>query len=295
MDVVRDSEATVFIMENVPQLLGTLECAEIFEAAYEMGFKPLSYDKLCAADYGVPQLRWRAVIIGCKFADPASVFPPKRTNFQLENGQRRRYVDTKVACTSNAAPYRTVKDAIGHLPKPKGIEIRPDKAPLNLHFGRTPTAKSLKRYMAIPEEGMNRFDLQRLAPEITPACWIRKKTGGTDIFGRLWWNKPSVTIRTEFYKPEKGRYLHPEQHRPITHREAARIQSFPDDFIFKGSKVEIAKQIGNAVPCEMAARIADSVYALLLSKEAAACQTSTARKNAAKSCPASGEETQSQK
>ena len=74
---------------------------------------------------------------------------------------------------------------------------------------------------------MNRFDLQRRAPELTPACWIRKKTGGTDLFGRLWWDRPAFTIRTEFFKPEKGRYLHPSQHRPITHREAARLQSFP--------------------------------------------------------------------
>jgi DNA (cytosine-5)-methyltransferase 1 len=105
--------------------------------------------------------------------------------------------------------------------------------------------------------------LQKRAPELTPKCWIRKKSGGTDLFGRLWWDKPAVTMRTEFYKPEKGRYLHPEQNRPITHREAARFQSFPDTFIFSGSKIEIAKQIGNAVPPLLAARIADIVYVLL--------------------------------
>ncbi len=110
---------------------------------------------------------------------------------------------------------------------------------------------------------MNRFDLQKRAPHLTPQCWIRKTSGGTDLFGRLWWNRPAVTMRTEFYKPEKGRYLHPEQHRPITHREAARFQSFPDSFIFKGTKNEIAKQIGNAVPPLLAARIADLVHVLL--------------------------------
>ena len=65
-----------------------------------------------------------------------------------------------------------------------------------------------------------------------------------------------MTIRTEFYKPEKGRYLHPTQHRPITHREAARLMGFPDDFVFKGSKTEIAKQIGNAVPPDLAGAVA---------------------------------------
>ena len=83
------------------------------------------------------------------------------------------------------------------------------------------------------------------------------------MFGRLWWDRPSVTIRTEFFKPEKGRYLHPEQHRPITHREAARIQSFPDCFVFLGSKTEIAKQIGNAVPVKLAAAIAKRVVDIL--------------------------------
>jgi DNA (cytosine-5)-methyltransferase 1 len=79
------------------------------------------------------------------------------------------------------------------------------------------------------------------------------------LFGRLKWDEPCVTIRTEFFKPEKGRYLHPEAHRPITHREAARIQGFPDEFVFSGSKIEIAKQIGNAVPVKLAYAIAQAV------------------------------------
>ena len=153
------------------------------------------------------------------------------------------------------------------FPKPIGTQIRSVAPPGDLHFGRSPTAKSRARYRAIPEQGMNRFDLERRAPELTPACWIRKRTGGTDLFGRLWWDRPAFTIRTEFYKPEKGRYLHPAQHRPITHREAARFQSFPDSFRFCGSKIEIAKQIGNAVPPLLAARIADCVYALLASEQ----------------------------
>jgi DNA (cytosine-5)-methyltransferase 1 len=109
---------------------------------------------------------------------------------------------------------------------------------------------------------MNREDLLQLAPHLTPRCWVNKK-GGTDLFGRLWWDRPAVTIRTEFFKPEKGRYLHPEQHRPITHREAARFQSFPDDFQFEGTKIEIAKQIGNAVPPLLAASIANCIDCML--------------------------------
>jgi DNA (cytosine-5)-methyltransferase 1 len=84
--------------------------------------------------------------------------------------------------------------------------------------------------------------------------------------GRLWWDRPSVTIRTEFFKPEKGRYLHPEADRPITHREAARIQSFPDHFEFEGSKIEVARQIGNAVPPGLGEAIARHLYPLIKDK-----------------------------
>jgi DNA (cytosine-5)-methyltransferase 1 len=139
--------------------------------------------------------------------------------------------------------------------------------PLDLHFKRQPTEMSLKRYRAIPHEGMNRFDLQRIAPELTPSCWIKKKSGGTDLFGRLWWDRPAFTVRTEFFKPEKGRYLHPVQDRPVTHREAARFQSFPDNFKFVGSKISVARQIGNAVPPLLAASVARCVYALFGQQE----------------------------
>ena len=86
---------------------------------------------------------------------------------------------------------------------------------------------SLERYRAIPEGG-NRFDLARNRPDLLPRCWAEKPTGTADVMGRLWWDRPGVTIRTEFFKPEKGRYLHPVADRPITHSEAARLQTFPD-------------------------------------------------------------------
>lgn len=264
LDVVRRSGARVFVMENVPQLLGSFEHGEISEAARAMGFELTPGDKLCAADYGVPQTRWRAVIIGARGIDPTAVFPPKRTHVNPNAMNARAMFKLSAATVARPSRWLTVRDAIADLPPPEDVGVRVEPAPLDLHFGRTPTETSLKRYKAIPKEGMNRFDLQRMAYSLTPACWIRKKTGGTDLFGRLWWDRPAFTIRTEFFKPEKGRYLHPVQHRPITHREAARFQGFPDTFKFTGSKIEIAKQIGNAVPPPLAARIADSVFALLL-------------------------------
>ncbi len=258
MEVIDRSGARMFVMENVPQLLGSLEHEEIINWAADRGFRVWS-GTLLAADYGVSQTRKRAFVVGSMDVDPGRFFPPLRSHFDP------RLAPTQLtllagAYASNAQPWRTVRDAISDLPDPEGTEIRNEAPPLDLQFGRNPTAKSIARYRAIPREGMNRFDLQRIVPELTPECWINKKSGGTDLFGRLWWDRPAFTIRTEFYKPEKGRYLHPEQHRPITHREAARFQAFPDRFRFTGTKIEIARQIGNAVPPLLAKAVALQVH-----------------------------------
>jgi DNA (cytosine-5)-methyltransferase 1 len=245
LEVASRSGARVFVMENVAELFRSPELQNIKQRADEHGFSTIEAI-LNAADFGAPQTRKRTVVIGWR-RDllPDGIAMPEQTHFvNAEPGANNRWV--------------TVRDVISDLPKmPKGTEIG-KIAPLDLHFGRNPTELSRKRYRKVPEGG-NRFDLQRNAPELTPGCWIRKTSGGTDLFGRLWWDRPSVTIRTEFFKPEKGRYLHPIEHRPITHREAARLMGFPDDFKFTGTKTEIARQIGNAVPPALARAIAKAV------------------------------------
>ena len=262
MEVIDRSGARAFVMENVPQLLSSLEHQEILEWAHARKFNVWS-GILLAADYGVPQMRRRAFIVGAKDHHPKDYFPPLKTHYNAFKSTPAQLGYFKKEFAIDAEPWRTVRDAISDLPPPQGTEITNQEPPLDLHFRRNPTQKSIARYKAIPEEGMNRIDLLRNAPELTPDCWIRKKSGGTDLFGRLWWDRPAFTIRTEFFKPEKGRYLHPEQHRPITHREAARFQTFPDDFYFKGSKIEIAKQIGNAVPPQLASHVAKQLYHML--------------------------------
>lgn len=255
LDTVERSGASIFVMENVQGLLKSPEFEDICRRATNMGFEILNPAVLNMADYGVPQTRKRAIVIGIKAQDfdalnfPA--FPPRHTH-------------TSSPIESDLLPWMTVKDAIWDLPRrTKGVEIRTsDPAPLDLHFGRNPTETSRQRYKAVPPGG-NRFDLLKNRPDITPNCWINKGSGGTDLFGRLWWDRPSVTIRTEFFKPEKGRYLHPTANRPITHREAARLMSFPDNFSFTGTKIEIARQIGNAVPPTFASVLASYVEAIL--------------------------------
>ena len=128
----------------------------------------------------------------------------------------------------------------------------------DLHVTRRPTAMSEARYRAIPARG-NRFNLPW---ELQTPGWRKHTSGSADVMGRLHWDKPSVTIRTEFFKPEKGRYLHPKEHRAITHYEAALIQGFPESFVWCGSKIAIAQQIGNAVPVPLGRAVA----ALLLER-----------------------------
>ncbi len=143
MDIVERSGASIFVMENVPQMLNSFEHGEIIGVAESLGFK-LRWAKLCAADYGVSQTRWRAFIIGCKFADPDGVFPPKKTNYNINKGYRKALSEEFDSYIVNPSPWRTVHDAIADLPPPAGTEIRSAPPPLDLHFGRTPTPMSMR-------------------------------------------------------------------------------------------------------------------------------------------------------
>lgn len=234
---LEEAEPGAFVMENVPQLLKSAEYQHFRKAAAALGFE-ITGGILNAADYGVPQTRRRAIVIGVRSGTPVM---PAPTHFRPGE------------CPPGGQAWRTVRDAIGDLPP------RPNRR--NWHNPRNPRPVSVERYETIPGEGEGRFELAERRPDITPACWLRKKSGSTDVFGRLWWDRPAYTIRTEFYKPEKGRYLHPSEHRPITIREAARLMSMPDDFVLPDgqSMTAIAKQIGNAVPPLLALRLAEGL------------------------------------
>ncbi len=234
---LRQSKPAAFVMENVPELLKSAEY-QAFKAAAEKLKYRVEGRILNAADYGVPQTRKRAIVIGTRNAPPVW---PERTHYPPD------------AIPLGDAPWRTFGDAV------QGLPLRPTGQAW--HKPRNPRQMSIERYKTIPNEGEGRFELARRRPDITPECWLRKRTGSTDVFGRLWWDRPAFTIRTEFYKPEKGRYLHPSEHRPITVREAARCQGFPDNFTFPEhqSMTSVAKQIGNAVPPPLAARLAEAV------------------------------------
>lgn len=243
------ADPNVFVMENVPELLRSAEYAAFADAAEELGYF-VDGRVLNAADYGVPQRRRRAIVVGSRLGAPTW---PQKTHYAP--GER----------PPGSAGWRTFREAVAGLP------LQPDGK--NWHSPRNPRPMSLERYETIPGEGEGRFDLAARRPDITPACWLRKKSGSTDVFGRLWWDRPAYTIRTEFFKPEKGRYLHPSEHRPITVREAACCMSFPDTFELPEDQpmTTVAKQVGNAVPPRLAAALARAIVAQMdLASSAAA-------------------------
>jgi DNA (cytosine-5)-methyltransferase 1 len=253
---VRESGAQAFVMENVPELLHSPEYTAFARTAHALGFN-VEGRVLNAADYGVPQRRRRAIAIGIR---GGAVRWPEPTHFAPD------------AVPLWGRPWRTFRDAVAGLP------LRPNGR--LWHISRNPRPESIRRYKAVPRDGGNRFQMQRNLDRadlghLVPPCWRNKRTGTTDVFGRLWWDRPAFTIRTEFFKPEKGRYLHPTAHRPITVREAARCMSFPDEFVFPDDQpmTSVARQIGNAVPPLLAQSIAEGLVAALderLSDEIAA-------------------------
>ncbi|HYG28564.1 MAG TPA: DNA cytosine methyltransferase, partial [Caulobacteraceae bacterium] len=169
IEIAERSGARVFVMENVAELYRSPERQLIEAKARQHGFQTQA-TILNSADYGAPQTRKRTIILGWRDASNLPSFPPLPS-----------HADPKVK--SNLPRWRTVRDVMADLPfETIGTEIGSQKT-LNLHFGRTPTEKSLQRYRAVPPGG-NRFDLLANRPDITPDCWVRKTSGGTDLFGR---------------------------------------------------------------------------------------------------------------
>ena len=259
--VVTLARPKMFVIENVDRFRSSHEFELLEEEIRSGALQDYSIDVaiLNAADFGVSQRRRRTIVVGSRIGRPELPVPR-----YLKDGH-------------GDSAWRTVRDAFVGIPHETDSSDLPDSAveffgqtipgtfkAANLHLGRNPRPLSLQRYDCVPPGG-GRFDLP---DELLPNCWRNKPSGTTDVMGRMRWDAPSLTVRTEFFKPEKGQYLHPEWtvdapesrvNRPITHWEAARLQGFPDDFVWCGKKIEIARQIGNAVPVDLAEAIASSV------------------------------------
>ncbi|HBD95711.1 MAG: cytosine specific DNA methyltransferase [Parcubacteria group bacterium GW2011_GWF1_40_6] len=255
--VVKDVKPKIFVMENVAAMLnihgGTVK-NEIIKKFKEIGYETKVH-VLLAADYGVPQLRRRAVFIGNRIGiDPEDFFPDK-----THGPQKQR-------------PYVTVAETILDLPKVSAglgqfeSEYAFNKNLTQYQKERRGKSKKLYNHQATKhdpriikilksiKEGEGRSSL--------PLA-LQTKSIHSGAFGRINRNKPAYTITTRFDTPSVGRVTHPLQHRALTPREAARIQSFNDDFIFYGSRGSVGIQIGNSVPPLLAQSIALKIRKVL--------------------------------
>jgi DNA (cytosine-5)-methyltransferase 1 len=228
-------EPEIVFLENVPGLAAT----SIF-SSYTEELKARGYDvsipmKLDASKLGVAQRRYRMVLLASK------------------------NIDASKLSLFSEQPMRTVRDLIFDLSVPPiGRTSSPADA---LHFSRKHSDLNLRRLSYIPKNGGSRY---ALPIELQLKCHQNKKNGSfSDVYGRMKWDDVAPTLTTGCTDITRGRFAHPEQNRGITLREAARLQSFPDSYIFLGNAGQIATQIGNAVPPAMMQTIAITLITAL--------------------------------
>lgn len=250
--IVKAIKPKVFLMENVPAILnmeGGAIRKRITDIFNGIGYKT-DVKVLLAANFGVPQMRRRAVFIGNRLdISPEKMYPEET------HGPGRKF------------PYITVGEAILDLPLIKAgegtFESKYDKKESSSYQReRRKNSKTLYNHEA-PQHSDKIISVLRKIKEGEGRSNLPKslqtKSVHSGAFGRIDRLKPAYTITTRFDTPSVGRVTHPISDRSLTPREAARIQSFNDDFIFIGSKTSIGKQIGNAVPPLMAYAIAKQI------------------------------------
>lgn len=233
--IVEKIRPIAIIMENVPEFLSR-KYWQYFSTAkdnYERCGYVVKQNIYNAASFGVPQERFRSIVIGMK------------KNFVLPQA----YLDS--------SQYKTVRDAIGEL---SPIAAGKASADDPLHRSVSHKKSTLEVIAQVPHDGGNR------PSGVGPVC-LDKVSGFSDVYGRLWWDRPSITITHYARNPASGRFTHPEQDRGLTAREAALLQSFPIGFEFTGKTDDIYRQIGEAVPPLLSVAIAANVLVELISSE----------------------------
>lgn len=226
--VLKLTPEAVFI-ENVPDLFAARNWdsfrrlrEELVEGGYDLRAAVVNF-----AELGVPQERFRAVIVA-----------------------RREAVASLPAATHLPGEFVTVRQSIGHL---RPIDNGETDAADPMHQASRHRANTVDVIRHVPLDGGSR------PRGVGPACLDRARGdfgGYTDVYGRLWWDKPAPTITARCRTPSCGRFVHPEQHRGLTVREAALLQTFPESWQFEGPFDDRFKQIGNAVPPLAAAAFA---------------------------------------
>lgn len=271
----------IFVFENVTGLLtarlGKEKTVNVILKTLGKNYDLLNEPEsmvLNSCDYGVPQIRKRVILIGVR--KDLKVEPQKIYNGIIKTHYNPETKDTE---KEGKQKYVTVQDAIADLPKlmpGQGVDkthykvkkwndflmkIRSEKDEILLdHVARNHNKNDRERYF---EMSRNKWTFKDLL-EKKPALNHIKQRVFDNSYVVQFWDKPSRTIIAHLYK-DGNQFIHPDhnQQRTLTPREAARLQSFPDDFVFEGSRTQQYKQIGNAVPPLMAEAIAKSIKQVL--------------------------------
>ena len=255
--VIKEILPKAVMIENVPGLAkkGRPLFDEFLDELESLGYKT-SWDVLQVADFGVPQNRRRLVVLaGHRFTIPL----PEPTHSR--NGK------------DGLKPWRTVGDTIKEMPEPILLnEAIHQGGPQNFnwHVIRAMSCDNLKR-LRHSKPGTARF---LLPDELRPDCHKGLNKGFSNVYGRMSWDQPSVTITGGCTTLSKGRFGHPDKDRTISVREAALLQTFPPDYVFDTPYMEyVCDIIGNALPCDFAEVLARMVYKSIIEHHGTMAQT----------------------
>lgn len=239
LDLIEEAKAPVVIFENVPGILTSdggqyVEYLRSRMAEIGYGFK---LDVLNAADFGVPQRRKRTIGFGVLGADEEDVQLPEPTHAHRDEAEEK-----------GLEQWETVEDWIhpdeGLARLKRGEKDSDDEA----HRARRHHDSTMDIIRAVPEDGGSRTEIED--DDLVLDCHKNLQNGASagNVYGRMAWKKPAPTLTTRCTSPSCGRFLHPEQDRAITFREAARLMTFPDDFELPNKNGNAEQLIGNAVP-----------------------------------------------
>lgn len=238
-EIVRSIRPLFVTFENVPGVETEGSYFErMIEILEECGYN-VKKNIVDMREYGVPQRRRRMVVVGCNN-------PRVFANFELPHSEYNLHG------TDGKKRFRSVKDAIKDL---EDIAADGSSDIIN-HVSMRHGDVVKNRIKAIPKNGGS---LKDASDKHQYSCHKGEDRGFMDVFGRMKWDSPSPTITTGCNNPTKGRFIHPEKDRAISLREAARFQTFPDEFVFEGGTISVARQIGNAFPPRYAFLLAKSM------------------------------------
>lgn len=261
VEVVKIVRPKVFLLENVKGILSK-DNGAIFKEIVDTFGDPDNFDgdkyylhyKVCkAVEFGIPQRRERVVVIGVlnKDFDIEELF--NETKGMIESNNPKFFVPV------------TLQDAISDLPIPTNDgTCKLGKCQSDYQASMRNASGIIKNHVASKHNGLAIGRMQNVgAGQNWQVLDEEIHSVHSGAYGRLEWNQPTMTITTRFDTPAGGRFIHPEENRTLTPREAARVQSFPDSFEFIGNKTIVCKQIGNAVPPKLSYFLANAVNILL--------------------------------